>query len=457
MSLAPSSEMAGGLGSPPIQQLIDRGIRPGLGVDDERLTPGRHVRPDAGDDLVAARHVFDLKLAGKAGVPHLMSTRDVIRYATVDGARVAGLGAVTGSLEPGKQADVIVLRTDRPNIFPVNDPIGAVVWGMDTSNVDWVFVGGRVADARRRPRGGRAARPEPGDGGPASGWPPPPGSPSAPRREVTDERRPRTPSSALTSFVVASRYLPVYLAIAPARRRGLDLGPGDAQRAGPAAPSRRSAALLAITALGQMLVIMTGGIDLSVPGTLTLGGDDHGRGRRSSPTIASGSRSSPRSPLARADRVGQRDPDRRAQAQRADRHPRRRPDRDRDRQSATARTFPSRARCPTGCPTGRRPASSASARIFWVGRGRHARPHRRASVHLARSPVPGRRRQPGGVADRRSAGEPEPDPRPMWWRRSSTRSPGIAAGGVAAHRRASTSARPTSSARSPPSSSAARR
>ena len=88
--------------------------------------------------------VFDRKLAGKAGVPHLMSTRDVIRYATVDGARVAGLGRVTGSIEPGKQADVIVLRTDRPNVFPVNDPIGAVVWGMDTSNVDWVFVGGRV-------------------------------------------------------------------------------------------------------------------------------------------------------------------------------------------------------------------------------------------------------------------------------------------------------------------------
>ena len=88
--------------------------------------------------------VFDRKLAGKAGLPRLMSTRDVIRSATVDGARVAGLGGVTGSLEPGMQADVIVLRTDRPNVFPINDPIGAVVWGMDTSNVDWVFAGGRV-------------------------------------------------------------------------------------------------------------------------------------------------------------------------------------------------------------------------------------------------------------------------------------------------------------------------
>jgi len=37
-----------------------------------------------------------------------------------------------------------VLRADRPNIAPVNDPIGAVVWGMDTSNIDWVIVGGEI-------------------------------------------------------------------------------------------------------------------------------------------------------------------------------------------------------------------------------------------------------------------------------------------------------------------------
>jgi cytosine/adenosine deaminase-related metal-dependent hydrolase len=55
-----------------------------------------------------------------------------------------GLGSSTGSLESGKRADVVVLRTDRPNVFPINDPIGAVVWGMDTSNVDSVFVDGRA-------------------------------------------------------------------------------------------------------------------------------------------------------------------------------------------------------------------------------------------------------------------------------------------------------------------------
>jgi cytosine/adenosine deaminase-related metal-dependent hydrolase len=144
LAMTPSSEMAGGLGSPPIQKLVDRGIRPGLGVDDERMAPGDiFAQMRATISLQHATH-FDLKLAGKAGLPGLMSTREVIRYATVDGARVAGLGDATGSLEPGKQADIVILRTDRPNIFPVNDPIGAVVWGMDTSNVDWVFVAGRA-------------------------------------------------------------------------------------------------------------------------------------------------------------------------------------------------------------------------------------------------------------------------------------------------------------------------
>ncbi len=80
----------------------------------------------------------------------------------------------------------------------------------------------------------------------------------------------RTSSAAITRFVVASRYLPVYMAIvllvivaaiwSPATLGGVALSA--------IAPF---GALLGITALGQMLVIMTGGIDLSVPGTLTLG------------------------------------------------------------------------------------------------------------------------------------------------------------------------------------------
>ena len=142
VSLAPSGVMASGRDMPQIQPLIDHDIQPGLGVDEERLTPGDLFAQMRAAISMQHATVFDRKLAGKAGVPKLMSTRGVIRHATLDGARAAGLGATTGSLEPGKQADIVMLRTDRPNIFPINDPIGAVVWGMDTSNVDWVFVAG---------------------------------------------------------------------------------------------------------------------------------------------------------------------------------------------------------------------------------------------------------------------------------------------------------------------------
>jgi 5-methylthioadenosine/S-adenosylhomocysteine deaminase len=142
VSLTPSSEMAGGLGPPPIQQLIDLGVRPGLGVDNERLGPGDMFAQMRSVISVQHATLFDLKLAGKAGIPTLLNTREVLRYATVEAARVAGIGDAVGSLAPGRQADLIMLRTDLPNIFPINDPIGAVVWGMDTSNVDWVFVAG---------------------------------------------------------------------------------------------------------------------------------------------------------------------------------------------------------------------------------------------------------------------------------------------------------------------------
>ena len=157
ISLAPVSEMAGGHGSPPIQHLIDADVRPGLAVDDERVAPGDLFAQMRAAISMQHALVFDRKLAGKSGVPKLMTTRNVIRFATSDGARTAGLRGVTGSLEAGMQADVLVLRADRPNIYPVNDPIGAVVWGMDTSNVDRVFVAGRAllrdgaldADVRR--------------------------------------------------------------------------------------------------------------------------------------------------------------------------------------------------------------------------------------------------------------------------------------------------------------------
>ncbi len=68
----------------------------------------------------------------------------MLEFATIEGARANGLDSKTGSLTPGKEADIILLRTDRLNVTPLNDPIGAVVIGADTGNVDSVFIAGRA-------------------------------------------------------------------------------------------------------------------------------------------------------------------------------------------------------------------------------------------------------------------------------------------------------------------------
>jgi cytosine/adenosine deaminase-related metal-dependent hydrolase len=144
VSLASTSEMTMGYGMPPVQRFLNHGLRPSLSVDAETNMPNDMFTQM--HSLISLQHamIFDRKLAGKRNLPAFMSSRDVIECATLEGARANGLAHRTGTLTPGKEADLILLSTDRPNILPVNDPIGAVVWGMDTSNVDSVFVAGKA-------------------------------------------------------------------------------------------------------------------------------------------------------------------------------------------------------------------------------------------------------------------------------------------------------------------------
>jgi 5-methylthioadenosine/S-adenosylhomocysteine deaminase len=73
-----------------------------------------------------------------------LTARDTIELATVEGARTAHLDSKIGTLTPGKEADIIMLATDRINVFPLNNAPGTVVSLMDTSNVDAVFIAGKV-------------------------------------------------------------------------------------------------------------------------------------------------------------------------------------------------------------------------------------------------------------------------------------------------------------------------
>jgi cytosine/adenosine deaminase-related metal-dependent hydrolase len=80
----------------------------------------------------------------EANVPAPISVNAVLEAATVNGARVAGLEDSIGTLSPGKQADIIMIRTDGAAVFPVTNAIGTVVQAVERSDVDTVMVAGEI-------------------------------------------------------------------------------------------------------------------------------------------------------------------------------------------------------------------------------------------------------------------------------------------------------------------------
>ena len=78
------------------------------------------------------------------GVPNPLTTREVLRFATLNGAKGLRLDGKTGSLTPGKEADIIILDATALNVAPLNQVPGAVVSLMDRTNVETVIVAGKV-------------------------------------------------------------------------------------------------------------------------------------------------------------------------------------------------------------------------------------------------------------------------------------------------------------------------
>jgi cytosine/adenosine deaminase-related metal-dependent hydrolase len=150
VSLAVPIEMAMRHGMPPIQKALDRRIRPSLSSDvDVTMTQDPFTQMRAAFTLQRML-INERALRGEDDLPPLLTARDVLEFATIEGARCAHLDHKIGSLTPGKEADIVLLRTDRLNIWPLNNAVGAVVTLMDTGNVDTVFVAGRVKKWRGR-------------------------------------------------------------------------------------------------------------------------------------------------------------------------------------------------------------------------------------------------------------------------------------------------------------------
>ena len=81
---------------------------------------------------------------GEQNLPPLLTCREVLEFATIEGARCANLERKVGTLTPGKEADIVMLKADRLDIWPLNNAPGTVVNLMNPSHVDTVFIAGKV-------------------------------------------------------------------------------------------------------------------------------------------------------------------------------------------------------------------------------------------------------------------------------------------------------------------------
>ncbi len=107
------------------------------------------VHPDARDLRLGARPQAPGGLGrgprrARRPSPGLITSRQVLSWATLGGAEVAGIADRTGSLTPGKKADIVIIDGSAVNVAPIIDPVGAVVCAADVSNVKTVIVDGEI-------------------------------------------------------------------------------------------------------------------------------------------------------------------------------------------------------------------------------------------------------------------------------------------------------------------------
>ncbi|NRQ33704.1 amidohydrolase family protein [Nonomuraea sp. NN258] len=162
VSLAVPIEMVMRHGTPPMLKMRELGMEPSLSSDVETTMAADPFTLMRGAMTMQRMLVNQLVLdqgdpvppnhwpTPAEGTPSLLTVQEVLRYATSTGAEHLGLGDRTGTLTPGKQADIVLLDATALNVAPLNNVPGAVVSLMDRTNVETVIVAGKVRKWRGR-------------------------------------------------------------------------------------------------------------------------------------------------------------------------------------------------------------------------------------------------------------------------------------------------------------------
>jgi 5-methylthioadenosine/S-adenosylhomocysteine deaminase len=138
----PESNMKLASGIAPIPQMLSQGMTVGLGTDG--CASNNNLDLFSEMDTAAKLHKVN------AFDPTVMDALSVLKMATIHGARVLGLDHVTGSLEVGKKADVIVINTHTPHLTPMYNPTSHIVYAARGNDVRHSIINGQLVMEDRK-------------------------------------------------------------------------------------------------------------------------------------------------------------------------------------------------------------------------------------------------------------------------------------------------------------------
>lgn len=151
-SVSTESEQSAGQGYPPTWELRKHGIPVSLSMDTSVWWSAdlfSAMRATLSADR--SREHLEAHARGDTVVHNQLRAEDVVRWATIDGARALGLDALIGSVTPGKRADLVLVKNDEsPAMYPLLHPYGSVVYQAGRGDVHTVLVDGRVVKHEHR-------------------------------------------------------------------------------------------------------------------------------------------------------------------------------------------------------------------------------------------------------------------------------------------------------------------
>jgi len=138
----PVANMKLGLGAAKVKDLVSFGVNVCLGTDG----------PASNNTLDMFETIKVTALLQKLAYhdPTVLSAYEVLKMATVNGAKALGIADTVGSLEVGKKADIILIDFNKPHLKPLHDIFASIVYSVKGSDVDTVIVGGRILMEKRR-------------------------------------------------------------------------------------------------------------------------------------------------------------------------------------------------------------------------------------------------------------------------------------------------------------------